>query len=338
VQLRQLGDILLTTPCIREIKRQSPDTHLTFLSHKMGKLVLDGNPFIDEYFVYGDDVSLVDSVRLAKRLRQRKFDLVIDFMNNPRSAFYTVASGAFERVAFRSARRFAYTDVVPRPSAAQYIVREKFLLLESAGFAPQDTSMVLPWMEAHAGPLVRCLAEHAAFREAAVRVVLSPTHRRQVRRWPLENYAALADILVARFGAFVHWIWGPGEEQEIDRVRALCQQPTTKAPATSFRELAAFIANHDFFVGNSNGPSHLAVATDICSLQLHGPTRAAAWSPLTEKHQALQSPLEKQEPDAAMAAITVAEVVKQIETQWPTVLRFAAERRQRGPKLSWRLP
>ena len=52
VQLRQLGDILLTTPVVDALKEQYPEAKISFLSHPMGKLVLNGNPNIDELLFY----------------------------------------------------------------------------------------------------------------------------------------------------------------------------------------------------------------------------------------------------------------------------------------------
>jgi ADP-heptose:LPS heptosyltransferase len=327
IQLRQLGDILLTTPCLREIKRQEPKTHITFLSHKMGRQILDGCPYLDEYFTYDNDTKFWDEVSLAHTLRQKNFDLVIDFMYNPRSALYARATGAPERLAYSSARNWAFTQTLPRPEISDYVVREKFRLLELAGYKPTDIGTLLPWNEVNTHPLVKLIGQHEAFKQAPVRVVLSPTHRREERRWPLASYARLADFLVWEFKACVMWLWGPGEEEEIDSAMKLCTEKTYKAPRTSFREMAAFIANNDLFIGNSNGPSHVAIAVDTCSFQLHGPTQARAWCPFTERHQALQG--------ASMAALSVEDVILGLQKMQQTILAAAEKRRSGPPRLNW---
>src|SRR5262249_20340920 len=148
------------------------------------------------------------------------------------------------------------------------------------------------------------------------RIVLSPTHRRVERRWSLENYAKLADYLTKDWGAFVSWLWGPGEEQEIDKVMSLCKEKTYKAPPTTFRELAAFVANHDLFSGNSNGPSHVAIAVGIMSLQLHGFTQASAWSPLNEDHQAVEN-------HNGINQITVAEICTKLQNMKMHIGQFS---------------
>jgi heptosyltransferase-3 len=361
IQLRQLGDILLTTPCLRAIKRERPKARLTFLSHAMGGLVLDHCPSLDEHFSYDGSWTKRQEWKLACTLRERRFDLVFDFMDNPRSAFYAWMTGAPRRVGFRSARRPAYTLAVPRPPEPRYIVHEKFALLQAAGFLqgevlgprPPPTpdqagaraeaaalardALILPWFEAQTQPLLRLIGANPQFRAAPLRVALSPTHRRPARRWPLERYAAIADRLTREWGAVVLWIYGPGEEAAVDQAMALCQEATLKAPRTNFREMAALIGNVDLFIGNSNGPSHVAVAAGICSLQLHGHTTASSWCPMTERHRAVQSPdygRTDRTMDQMMQAVTVEAVWAAIEAMRPTVETYAATVRR--PRLTWR--
>lgn len=345
IQLRQLGDILLTTPLFRAIKFNRPDVHLTFLSHEMGRLIIDGCPYVDEYFTYGNDWTLTMHLRLAKTLREREFDLVIDSMNNPRSAFYALATGARERIAFKSARSFVYTDTVTKSGESDYVVRERLRLVSAAGFSvPANDSLrlLLPWFEKHTAPVMKLMGSQPRFSADCLRVVLSPTHRREPRRWPLKSYAVLADLLTREWGAFVMWAWGPGEESVVDEAMSLCETPTFKAPATTFRELAALIANFDLFVGNSNGPSHVAVAVDTPSLQLHGPTSARAWSPLTDVHQALEgSPAEggsKSDTNGAITSISVGMVYEKLQAMKPQLDLRAAARRKKGPRLNWSVP
>jgi ADP-heptose:LPS heptosyltransferase len=77
-----------------------------------------------------------------------------------------------------------------------------------------------------------------------------------------------------------------------------------KSPKTTFRELAALIGESHLFIGNSNGPSHVAVAMDTPSIQLHGPTSAVSWCPMTERHRAVQG--------RDMASIALVEVQQKI--------------------------
>lgn len=255
----------------------------------MGKLVLEGNPDIDEFYYYNDKMKLRDFYKIARSMRQKKFDVVIDFMNNPRSALFTWFTGATQRIAYQSVRRAAYTEIVPRISVGEYIVREKLRLLEPLDVTEKSIQLVLPVQEHHHAAALKFFSMHQNMKLPRIRVILSPTHRRSSRQWPLIRFAELSDRLVREWGANVIWLWGPGEEEFVKAGLHLISERAVLAPKTSFREMAALIERCDLFIGNSNGPSHVAVAVDTCSFQLHGPTSLRSWCPLTDRHRGLEA-------------------------------------------------
>src|SRR5689334_4672337 len=104
IQLRQLGDILLTTPIPKAIKSHAPQAHVTFLAHSMGNLILKDNPYIDEIVTYNESESVAEQIKKLLHLQKQKYHIVFDFMNNPRSAVMSVASGAKKRYGFSSIR------------------------------------------------------------------------------------------------------------------------------------------------------------------------------------------------------------------------------------------
>lgn len=319
IQLRQLGDILLTTPVIRAIKNKYPHAEISFLSHPMGKLILTGNKDLNEHLIYPTEGKW-QQLQFMLSLRAKKFDLVFDFMGNPRSALLTRVTGAPQRYSFASPRSWAYTGVVPRESGFDYIVREKFRILAQAGITDNDVRLVLPWDESHLKPWSEFLSTTPQLNESnAPRVVLSPTHRRLNRRWSNDLWIQLADHLAREWQASVIWLWGPGEKEEVMQLQNACKETTFLAPSTSFRELAALVAQCELFIGNSNGPSHVAVAVNTPSLQLHGPTDAPSWSPSTMRHQTLAK--------SSMAEISLDDVLAKLQGMQSLVTR---ERNLRG--------
>lgn len=326
IQLRQLGDILLTTPCTRELRKRYPHAQIDILTHTMGRLILKDNPFISHHLTYGDTDSIPSQLKAIFALRRQNYDATIDFMYNPRSALWAYGAGSPLRIAFPSRRRWAYNKIVPHLPYADYIVRQKFELLKAIDVSPSDESLILPWFERDLGPFRELSALHLKERERP-RVVLSPTHRRPVRKWPLERYAALADFLVRKCHAYVIWVWGPGERDEVEKLQSMCLSETFIAPPTRFSELAALMANCDFFVGNSNGPSHVAVSTQIPTLQLHGPTEAKAWCPSNDKHHSIQG--------ATMDAISEEEICLKVSAMMPIIKNNIKQRLAIGDRIRW---
>jgi ADP-heptose:LPS heptosyltransferase len=122
--------------------------------------------------------------------------------------------------------------------------------------------------------------------------------------------------------AKVLWAYGPGEEQEIDELRSMAKGSGYKIPATSLRELAAMIASADLFIGNSNGPSHIAVAVNTPSIQLHGPTKLTSWCPQTSRHRGIQK--------LSMSEISLSEVQDVITQMWSLIDQGASTLRGHG--------
>ena len=338
IQLRQLGDIILSTPCIREIRRELPNAHISFLCHKMGKQVLENNPYLDQLICYHEKASYRDYFHKFAEIRHHSYDMVIDFMNDPRSGIFTLVSKGKAKISTDSSRRLLYDRTFPRANDEEtYIVDEKFNLLRQCGFNPQDRRLDFPWFNEHLAPVKQLFstADYEEGNKNAIRVVLSPTHRRPIRKWALENYCEIANRLVKIWGAKVTWVWGPGEEGEINEAIDRCEVKTFKAPPTSFKELAALISNHHLFVGNSNGPSHLAVAGNICSLQLHGHTKASSWCPLNTKHQAIQSEDYGKVKHPSLDKITVDQVWKTLMSLKPEIEKEKSAQFT-SPKTCWK--
>ena len=144
-------------------------------------------------------------------------------------------------------------------------------------------------------------------------VILSPTHRHPVRKWPGKNYIMLANYLQKEWKASIVWLWGPGEKIDVKNLASQTNTESYLAPQTTLQEAAALIHLSDLFIGNSNGPSHLAVGVGTNSVQLHGPTQFYSWSPATKKHRGVQSPSGKIE-DIGFHAVTT-EIEKILQTK-----------------------
>jgi ADP-heptose:LPS heptosyltransferase len=81
-----MGDIVLTTPIIRCLKKQFPDTSIHFLIKKEYQNVLAHNPYIDKFHVFNGDLS-----KIIAELKKEKFDYIADLQHNFRSKRVTSA-------------------------------------------------------------------------------------------------------------------------------------------------------------------------------------------------------------------------------------------------------
>ncbi len=81
IRFSSIGDIVLTTPVIRCLKKQIPGIEIHFLTKKSFLPVISHNPYIDKFHVIENNVSECLPVLLKEN-----FDQVIDLHHNFRSA------------------------------------------------------------------------------------------------------------------------------------------------------------------------------------------------------------------------------------------------------------
>lgn len=281
IQLRRLGDILLTTPSIALLKASLPEAEIDFLAEPVGEAVLQGNPHLNEILFY----SKKKSVKSIKDVRAKQYDTVIDFMGNPRTAILTGWSGATHKVGFRHRGRFFfYTTRVPIPRDPEYVALRKTRLVHAfldkigaAAKAPpsltpelflnnEDKQFVDRWCKEEKHP-------HAPY------AILAPAHRHPIRQWLPDRFRQTGLSLVRDKGIRIYIAWGPEEKNLAMAIRKGHEKELGILPPTSFRQMAAVFSKAKFVVTNDSGSMHLSVAVKTPTVTIYGPTRPVDWNP-----------------------------------------------------------
>ena len=80
IRFSSIGDIVLTTPIIRCIKKQIPNAEVHYLTKECYKNVVSNNPYITQIHTLKD--SLSDTIAL---LKAENYSYIVDLHNNLRS-------------------------------------------------------------------------------------------------------------------------------------------------------------------------------------------------------------------------------------------------------------
>jgi ADP-heptose:LPS heptosyltransferase len=280
IQLRRIGDCLLTTPLIRALRRRFPEAALDFLVEPASFRVVQGNPNISEILLYNPK----DAAAWIRNLRARRYDWVLDGLSNPRSALLTLASGAETRVGFSVPFwKIAYNVRVQRPFIPEYASISKLRLLEAAAHRwqwplPPENPIPEFYASAEERGFAKTWRQAEGIGTAPV-VILAPAHRRPVRRWGAGGFARLSQLLRDNLGARIFAVWGPGEENQIREITRLAGGAVNPLPPTTLGQMAAILEQCALLIANDNGPKHLATAVGARTLTLYGPTRSSDWDP-----------------------------------------------------------
>ncbi|MFN3939303.1 MAG: glycosyltransferase family 9 protein [Chitinophagales bacterium] len=84
IRFSSIGDIVLTTPVIRCIKKQLPDSELHYLTKNIYASILMANPYIDKLLVFEKPLH-----KCIRTIAKEKYDCVIDLHNSLRSNIIT---------------------------------------------------------------------------------------------------------------------------------------------------------------------------------------------------------------------------------------------------------
>src|SRR6476661_2891654 len=119
VRLREIGDVVFTTPAIAALRTRFPGAHLTYIVEPAAAPIVAGNPNLNDIIVAPRRRGvggLVHDLALGRRLRARRYDLAIDFHGGPRAALLTWLSGAPVRIGYEiTGRTWMYTHRIARP-------------------------------------------------------------------------------------------------------------------------------------------------------------------------------------------------------------------------------
>ncbi|MFI5350503.1 MAG: glycosyltransferase family 9 protein [Elusimicrobiota bacterium] len=274
VQLRRLGDVILTTPALSALKKRYPAATLDFLVEEPGAEAVAGHPAIDEILVY-DAKGPLDALAWALKIRARRYDWVIDFLANPRTALLTALSGAKVKAGPAHVRRsWAYNHKMIQSPNACYAALEKVRWLSGLSVAPDDAP-ALPQL---------FLAKRPQSIDNVVGLV--PPSRQVTRRWPAASYARLGRLLRDKHGCRIKVFWGPGEKELADEVaRGIGAGAEAIAETRTIAELARELASCRVVVSNCAGPKHVAVALGVPTVTIHGSSDPASWTPLHPDHR-----------------------------------------------------
>jgi heptosyltransferase-3 len=290
IQLRRLGDVVLSTALLDDLRRALPNASVDMLVGQHAAPLLAGHPLIRNRIVLED----LGTIATSRLVRAAHYDAVFDIQGSMRTAMITRASGAPLRVGWKvRAAPLAYTHSLARGGAAEYVVRRRRRLLELAGIPVGDS---LPRLEL--GERERLQGE-ADLRSAGAprrghRVAFALVTSSAARDWPVERFAALGNALIDRGVATIVLAAGT-PPASVSRMRALCPRAVIVPTLDDDREremrrYLGVLARCDVLLSGDTGPAHMADALGVPRVTVYGPTTPENYAPGLPTTIALRTP------------------------------------------------
>ena len=281
-RLDQLGDVVLTTPLFRELKRLYPQARCTVVVRPEYKAILLTNRNIDEILTLPELrvrwlpvrarwlASAVWFYRM--RLRHRRFDLAISprwDVDESLATLLCVLTQSSMRIGYSAGvspdkhmlnRGFDVAfDVVIPPGQLQREVDRNLAIVEALGGKVRSSSLEIRLTDNDRRFADELLTHHEP-RRALVAIGIGG--RAAGRRWPLERYAETIarlnrDLLVQPL-----ILCSEEEDSMASDLSVVLKVPPYILSGVPLRTVCAVLEKCDLFIGNDTGTAHLAAAMD----------------------------------------------------------------------------
>ena len=286
IRLDAMGDVLMTTPAIRALKRA--DRQITLLTSKAGAAIAELVPEVDRVISYDPpwmkaSLTRLDSqpeLAMVKLLRSSRFDAAVIFTvfsQNPLpAAFLCYLADIPLRLAHCHENPYQLlTDWVldPEPSGGiRHEVRRQLDLVASIGYQLADQRLSLQVPDRHFAK-VRSLLTALELDIGQPWVVIHPGATAMSRRYAATGFTEVARRLIRDANGQVVFT---GTESERELVDSICSTVDANAYSLAgcleLADLAALLAIAPLLIANNTGPVHMAAAVGTPVVDLYALT------------------------------------------------------------------
>lgn len=295
IKLSSFGDVIHALPALEALRQGHPRAEITWLVEEAFAPLLLGHPALDRVWAVprvrpgrpGAWRELGRLLAVVRRVRQERFDAVLDLQGLLKSAFWVAMAKSPRKVGYDGTRELSYlalTERLPPYDPEAHAVWRSLALARHLG--------------APAGP-PRFRLEHLGRAPEGARglldsgdwVVLHPGARWASKLWPVAHWAGLAAALRRR-GLRVA-LTGSGADRGL--TQAIAAEAgggiLDLAGRTGLGELAWVLRQARLMVTVDTGPMHLAAALGTPAAALFGPTAPWRTGPFGPGHVVLRRDL-----------------------------------------------
>ena len=282
VRLDGIGDAVLTSPLLRELRRNLPRAWITAVVSPLTFNLFERCPYVNEVLIY-DTLKLprrqllrrhLGALSLAfRRLWRRRFDLALvprwdtDTYHATWVAYFSGAPwrvGYTEKTTGRKATTNAgydrllshvLTDLEPR-----HEVERNLQVLRHLGGTVRDDKLEI-WTDSEDAAFARQVVEAHGAQSGYPLIALAPGAAEPDKIWPPGNFVRLGRWLRDVRNARIVVVGGAGDEElglEIEKELGRCA--VSLAGQATLRQTAAVLRRCRLYVGNDSAPMHMAAA------------------------------------------------------------------------------
>ena len=332
INLMHLGDLMLVTPVLRTLRHNYPAARITLLADRILADIVQENAHIDECLLIdkkGRDRSFLGILRFARRLRERKYDLVVNLHHNERSSALAALSGGKRIVGYtKPGFSLLFDHVSPDQHMVMHEVHSHYAALRAAGIIGEiDDAGLEMWLPPAAeAEAARLWAAHFAPEDKVIALNIGASWR--TKRWEDGYFAQVADTYLAR-GYHLAVMGGPTDVEMVAVCRAQMREKDHPhlhifTGQVSLGVLAGLLRRCILFITTDSGPMHVGVAMNVPVLCMFGASPIPGFYPYDERSISVRAPVPCHPCRLHECPLAEAEYMKCMKQMPPTlILKYA---------------
>jgi len=273
IRLSSIGDILLSTPFIRQVKKTYPKAKIDFIVKNIYKDLLDFNPHLNKLYSLKLNKGRKELKELKVLLRECSYNVILDLHNNLRSNYlkrgihaekiYSIKKEKIKQTLLVQFKINLYKTETPIPDKYLAVAKDYDILDDGKGLDlywnknTTDTARTkMMSLGLDLNNRFICLAPGAGF---------------YTKRWPEEKFEKLI-ALINRDHNFKIVVLGNDKEREIGSLLKKQRNIIDSRGKLSLLETAYIISKGMMIVTNDSGLMHMATAVKTPVLAIFGST------------------------------------------------------------------
>ncbi|MFH2050645.1 MAG: HAD-IIIA family hydrolase [bacterium] len=270
IRLGSLGDVIIASAPILNLKLNYPKSHITFFTKVQFAHVVKMFEGVDAIVTLSPSSKFTDFIRTLHQLDRNNFDIVVDLHGNFRSLFAHKLITSSQTVIYpkRRLERYAIVKNKTRPNSYPHTIdlyNDCIKQLGGTAFVTRP-QMFLDKIDDE---------KIYNIKPAMPAVLVAPGAAHENKQWPSERFTEVAIRIYEKTGMSIFWATSSSDKVE--------NSPAGKIPDNHFFEikdypldkLASIISQCKLTIANDSGIAHLSSAVGTPTLSIFGSTHPA---------------------------------------------------------------
>jgi len=291
MKFRNIGDVLLLTPLIKNLKINYPDSKIDIAVNKGTEEMVTLHPDINDILIY--DRAKIKKQSLIKRIfselnfalsiKNKQYDMIINTTRGDRGAQLALISGASTKIGYEGSKNILIKNVFDYTLPQQNLRHTLETNLDSLrvlNIPIHEKKVEIFWSKDDEQKVLKLLTGYKAEKKKFI-------HIHAVSRWMFKcisdkTMASIIDYCEKKLNIKVVLTASP-DKYELQKIEDILQlttsNPINLSGKLTLKQTAALNYFSKIFIGVDTAIMHISAANNIPVLAFFGPSGADHWGP-----------------------------------------------------------